>query len=159
MEIAGVNLNPHEQDNSKKPIYFRSINGMNFPNFAFALRVINERQNQGYNRLSLDTVLATVGEDPTYRISLALKRLCGGAVGVFAPTPSCACLTAWGGWTLYLFRQCWRSRFSMEADGNQSVVGRFCSVSSAVTRLMRFIAGFGWWLHEEIVKPDRLPWC
>ena len=109
--LKGSNLNQHEQDHSKKPMYFRSIDGMHFPNFTFALRVINERHNQGYNRLSFDTALATVGKDPTYRISLAVKRLCGGAVGVLAPTLSCACLTAWGGWTLYFFRQCWRSRF------------------------------------------------
>ena len=36
LEIAGVNLNPHEQDHSKKPIYFRSIDTMTFPNFTFA---------------------------------------------------------------------------------------------------------------------------
>ena len=79
LEIAGVNLNPHEQDHSKKPIYFRSINTMNFPNFTFALRVINERQNQGYNRQTLDTLLATVEEHPIGRISSCEEALwrCG----------------------------------------------------------------------------------
>ena len=37
--FAGVNLNPHEQDHSKQPIYFRSVNTTNFPNFTFAVRV------------------------------------------------------------------------------------------------------------------------
>ena len=36
---------------------------MNFPN-TFALRVINERQEQGYNRQTLYTVLATVNKHP-----------------------------------------------------------------------------------------------
>ena len=52
-EIAGVNLNPHEQDHAKKHVYLRSINTMAFPNFTYALRVINELQNEGINKRTL----------------------------------------------------------------------------------------------------------
>lgn len=63
-ELAGINLNPHEQDHSKKALYLRSLNTMTFSNFTFALRVINERQNQGFNRKTLRTLLASVTEHP-----------------------------------------------------------------------------------------------
>lgn len=63
-ELAGINLNPHEQDHSKKALYLRSLNTMTFSNFTFALRVINERQNQGFNRKTLRTLLASVAEHP-----------------------------------------------------------------------------------------------
>ena len=79
LEIVWVNLNLHEQDHSKKRIYFRSINTMSFPNFTFVLRVINERKTQGYNRPTLDSVSATVKKHRKYTISSSEEALwmCG----------------------------------------------------------------------------------
>ncbi|CAB1117288.1 unnamed protein product [Ectocarpus sp. CCAP 1310/34] len=61
-ELAGINLNPPEQDHSKKALYLRSLNTMTFSGFTFALRVLNERQNQGCNRKTLRTHLPSVTE-------------------------------------------------------------------------------------------------
>ena len=52
-------------------------------------------------RDTTDTVLATVKKQLQKIRFLAVKRLCGYAVGVFAPALSCAFLTAWGGWTSF----------------------------------------------------------
>lgn len=41
MKAAGVNLTVHETDHGQKAVYLRSINGMNFPNFIYSLRVID----------------------------------------------------------------------------------------------------------------------
>lgn len=49
-EISGVCATAAEQHNSKKPVYFRSVNTMGFANFAYTLRVINEVQNEQYNK-------------------------------------------------------------------------------------------------------------
>lgn len=38
-ELAGINLNPHEQDDSRKAVDLRSLNTVGFANFTFALRV------------------------------------------------------------------------------------------------------------------------
>lgn len=78
-EIAGVNLNPHEQDHAKKHVYLRSINTMAFPNFTFALRVINELQNEGINRRTLGRLLRSLEEHPVAKINACHKSLwfCG----------------------------------------------------------------------------------
>ena len=64
-EPTGVNLNAHEQDHSRKPVHFRSVNMMGFATFTYALRVINERQNERFNQQQLDSVVLTVDGHPT----------------------------------------------------------------------------------------------
>ncbi|CAB1098303.1 unnamed protein product [Ectocarpus sp. CCAP 1310/34] len=103
-ELAGINLKSHEQGHSRKALYLQSLNTMTFSNFTFALRVINKRQNQGVNRKTLMTLLASATEHPAL---LAVKPPYGGAAGAFAGSPSCAYSTAWGGWTLSCLLRCW----------------------------------------------------
>lgn len=78
-DIAGVNLTPHEQDHSKKPVHFRSVNTMNFPNFTYSLRVINEIQNEQYNKRTLGRLLEAIDGHPEGRVSACREALwtCG----------------------------------------------------------------------------------
>ena len=63
-ETAGVNLNPHEQNDSPKKIHLRSLNNMVFSHFTYALRVINEVGNEEYNRKTLSNLLRRVAGHP-----------------------------------------------------------------------------------------------
>ena len=56
-ELAGVNLNPHQQNHAKKKRYLRSLNVMGCDSFAFMVTLVNELENQYINRRSLDRLV------------------------------------------------------------------------------------------------------
>ena len=49
VEIAGLNLNPHEQNHARKGVHLRSFNTMTFPHFVYSLRGLNKLHNEKYN--------------------------------------------------------------------------------------------------------------
>ncbi|CAM9541369.1 unnamed protein product [Pylaiella littoralis] len=78
-EAAGLNLTVHESDHGQKAVYLRSINGMNFPNFTYSLRVINELQNAKYNKKFVGVLLEAAGAHPRDKLSACHAALwtCG----------------------------------------------------------------------------------
>lgn len=64
-DAAGVNLTRHESDHGQKAVYFRSTNMMTFPNFTYALRVMNELQNTRYNKYFLSVLLGAIDGHPS----------------------------------------------------------------------------------------------
>ena len=56
-ELAGVNLNPHEQNHAKKKKYLSSLNMMSSDSFAFMVTLMNELENQAINRRAVDLSL------------------------------------------------------------------------------------------------------
>ena len=57
VEIAGLNLNPHEQNHARKGVHLRSFNTITVPRFVYYLRVLNELQNEKYNHRTLRNLL------------------------------------------------------------------------------------------------------
>ena len=72
-----MNLNPHEQNHSRKKIHLRSLNNMVLPHFTYALRVINEVGNEEYNRKTLSNLLRRVAGHPRNVAFLNLLWVCG----------------------------------------------------------------------------------
>lgn len=71
VEFAGVNLNPRGKDNSQKAACFRSDDTMTLlPSFTYyALRVINDLRNEGYNKQTLSWLLRSIESHPRGRIA------------------------------------------------------------------------------------------
>ena len=61
-DIAGVDLNPHKgrEFSRSKPECFRSFEGMDFPDFTYSIRVMNELENERCNERFLGQLLSSV---------------------------------------------------------------------------------------------------
>ena len=69
-ELAGVNLNAHEQNHAKKKKYSSSLNVMGSDSFAFTVTNVNEGENQAINRTTVDGL---VGKIPGHSRSMSCK--------------------------------------------------------------------------------------
>lgn len=56
-ELAGVNLNPHEQNHAKEKKYLRALNVMGCDSFAFMVTLVNDLENQAISHRSLDRLV------------------------------------------------------------------------------------------------------
>lgn len=74
-ELAGVNLNPHKQNRSKKEWYLGSLNVMGCDSFAFTVTLLNELENQSINRWSLERLVEKQANHPRLH-----KESCKGRV-------------------------------------------------------------------------------
>lgn len=63
-ELAGVNLNPHEQYQVKKKWCLPSLNVMSCDSFAFMVTLGIELENQSINRRSLDRLVQKYPNHP-----------------------------------------------------------------------------------------------
>ena len=54
LELQGVNLNPHEQNHSKKTKHLRKLRNMGYDAFSFATTLVNELENREINRNTCD---------------------------------------------------------------------------------------------------------
>lgn len=78
-QLAGVNLNSHEQNHSKKKKYLRMLNVMKFDRFAFTVTLINEVENEIINRRSLAHKVGQAVGHPIARLRICQTELwfCG----------------------------------------------------------------------------------
>ncbi|CAM9706565.1 unnamed protein product [Sphacelaria rigidula] len=57
LEISGVNLNPHEQDNSLLTLHVRTLSNMILEVLTYSLRVIHEVRNGAINRETITRIV------------------------------------------------------------------------------------------------------
>lgn len=78
-ELAGVNLNPHEQNHAKKKKFLRSLNVMGCDSFAFMVTLVNELENQAINRRSMDRLVGNaIGHPKRHHVACKLRMwTCG----------------------------------------------------------------------------------
>ena len=57
LEISGVNLNPHEQDNSLLGLHVRTLSNMTLEVLTYSLRVIHEVRNEAINMETLTRIV------------------------------------------------------------------------------------------------------
>lgn len=79
VDARGVNLARQLPDDEPDSEYFWSLDGMTFPDFTYALRVINELQNKRYNVDSLRTAVGRIDGHPLDMLTVCetALRTCG----------------------------------------------------------------------------------
>lgn len=74
-DITGVRATVNEQYNSKKPVYFRSVNTMGFAYSAHTLGAVHEVQNEQHNKITLGIFLGGIDGHAQDRDSACVKAL------------------------------------------------------------------------------------
>lgn len=68
-QLAGVNLNVHEQNHAKKKKFLAMTNTMGFDRFSFMVTLINEIENEAINRRTLQELVDFVHDHASKRSS------------------------------------------------------------------------------------------
>lgn len=78
-ELTGVNLNPHEQNHSKKTRHLPTLSNMGFDTFAFTTNLINELENATINQRTTDLAVRSASRHSTDCIHLCSANVwrCG----------------------------------------------------------------------------------
>lgn len=78
-QLTGVNLNPHEQNHSKKTKYLPSVSGMGFDTFTFNITLINELENASINRRTCNLAVTSATHHPHGRLHACCSEvwICG----------------------------------------------------------------------------------
>lgn len=126
---------------------------MNFPNFTYSPRVVNEIQNEQYYKKTLDIFLEAIHDHPEDRVS-ALAKLSGPVGDNISPLLSCACLTASEGWVLPSSGRCYRHELSVKTK-QSDVHGKRNPACCSQTRGTRATDG----LTKRHLDHIRWAWC